>query len=161
MKLFEKIEDIYYNILHGIQNIIKWFPIIWKDRNFDEYYLLQILYKKFESMEDLHRNHGHLVRSKETANQLKKAMELCRRMIDNPYWEETGYDERWEYEPLQHIPEYGSDGKIKWYKVVFPEKSNEEELDWNNCIELEKEKYKNDKTELFNIMKNHIDEWWD
>ena len=30
------------NIMEGIKNIIYWFPIIWKNRYFDHYYLYKI-----------------------------------------------------------------------------------------------------------------------
>lgn len=34
------------NLIDGIRNLIKWFPIIWKDRDYDHYYMMEILKKK-------------------------------------------------------------------------------------------------------------------
>jgi len=40
------------NIINGISNLIYWFKIIWKDRDWDYSFLLTILKHKLESMED-------------------------------------------------------------------------------------------------------------
>lgn len=41
-----------YKITQGIQNLITWFPIIWKDRQWDHYYLMVMLHKKLSLMEE-------------------------------------------------------------------------------------------------------------
>ena len=38
------------NIITGIKNIVTWFPVIWKDRQWDYVYLLKILDKKLGLM---------------------------------------------------------------------------------------------------------------
>ena len=30
-------------LYYGIKNLITWFPVIWKDRDWDDYYILEIL----------------------------------------------------------------------------------------------------------------------
>ena len=36
------------NIIQGIKNLLYWFPIIWKDRNFDEHFIYEILKHKLK-----------------------------------------------------------------------------------------------------------------
>src|SRR5574337_919559 len=38
--------------LESVDSVIHWFPIIWKDRDFDQYYLLKILEFKLKRMDD-------------------------------------------------------------------------------------------------------------
>jgi len=38
------------NFCTGIKNLIAWFPVIWKDRQWDYMYLLRIINKKLELM---------------------------------------------------------------------------------------------------------------
>ena len=40
---------IYYNIRRGIKNLINWFPIIWNDRDFDNYYIEIMMYEKLRN----------------------------------------------------------------------------------------------------------------
>lgn len=46
----KKIKELYYNIKDGIINLIFWIPIIWKDRDFDSFYMYTMYYKKLEKM---------------------------------------------------------------------------------------------------------------
>lgn len=45
--MFPRIKDKYYSIKNGIWNIIRWFPVIWEDRDWDDYYIFALLYHKF------------------------------------------------------------------------------------------------------------------
>ena len=43
MKLSIKLRSYYYQLRYGISNLIKWFPIVWRDRDFDSAYIMEIL----------------------------------------------------------------------------------------------------------------------
>ena len=45
LKLWWEFEGKYLHrdFIEGIKNLIKWFPIIWKDRNWDHSYIYEIL----------------------------------------------------------------------------------------------------------------------
>lgn len=49
------------HIVRGFKNLVKWFKVIWNDRDFDHYYLYVILEKKLKSIEetfsDVHQIH--------------------------------------------------------------------------------------------------------
>ena len=66
------------NIIAGIKNIIKWFPIIWKDRNWDHFYLYDILKHKLIFMAEHMYNKGYHEFSKQDGDR----MMLCVRLID-------------------------------------------------------------------------------
>ena len=80
-----------YDLGYGLQNLLKWFPLIWRDRDWDHCYVLAILEKKFQQMSDLQEQHGSGVHSKRHARQLKIASHLCRRMQNEPYFENAKF----------------------------------------------------------------------
>ena len=41
---------LFHNLRHSIRNIIYWFPVIWKDHNWDYSFLLIILRHKLKAM---------------------------------------------------------------------------------------------------------------
>jgi hypothetical protein len=48
-----KIKAFRYQTTEGIRNLIKWFPIVWKDRDFDSSYIMEILLFKMKNTRDL------------------------------------------------------------------------------------------------------------
>jgi hypothetical protein len=58
--------------IYGVKNLIKWFPTIWKDRDYDHYYTIEVLKKKLlfqaRSMKknSLHENSAKYVEQMET-----------------------------------------------------------------------------------------------
>ena len=60
----------------GVIRLFKWLPIIWKDRDFDEHYMVEILQFKLQQMAELHMKHGVTVSRYETAEELLHATHL-------------------------------------------------------------------------------------
>jgi len=62
----------------SVNNLIRWFPIIWKDRDWDHYYILEILKHKLIFMSKNIRKNGNHALAEYDANK----MMLCVRLID-------------------------------------------------------------------------------
>lgn len=95
-----KIRNFYDNYLTisaiktGVKNLIKWFPLIWKDRNFDQGYLYDILYFKLGEMQKFFESdYTYSMDAKEYAKQIKECKELLYRIIN-----ESIEDENWDGE---------------------------------------------------------------
>lgn len=69
-------------VRYGAMNIVRWFPVIWRDRDWDHAFLFELMAVKFAHMEAMHRRHGNLVRSDQTAHECMVAKNLCRRIAD-------------------------------------------------------------------------------
>jgi hypothetical protein len=54
--LYWKFEYRYYprNFVRGVKNLIKWGPIIWKDRDWDDSFLFEIMKFKISNMSESH-----------------------------------------------------------------------------------------------------------
>jgi hypothetical protein len=61
-----------------IKNIIRWIPILWKDRDWDYWYTFEILKVKLKFQSEHFRKYGYHVSSERDAQK----MELCIRLID-------------------------------------------------------------------------------
>ena len=83
--LFSKIRSTYFNIKYGIENLIKWFPIIWNDRDWDYYFLIKLMRFKTEQMSKLHKEYGHCLDSSKYAKQLKKVSIALKRIEEDDY----------------------------------------------------------------------------
>lgn len=83
------------DIPHGISNIIRWIPIIWSDYHWDWVFLARIMEYKFRKMANILQNGNHVDCEKDAAQCLECA-DILKRLIDDNYAEECGYDENYE-----------------------------------------------------------------
>jgi hypothetical protein len=70
------------NIYYGITNIIRWLPIIYRDRDWDYDYIYILLYYKFKNMEKLFTE---LNESPKIIKEIKTVKCLCKRLIESNY----------------------------------------------------------------------------
>ena len=47
---------LHLDIIRGVKNLIRWFPTIWKDRDYDHSYIYEVLRVKLENHQN-HENH--------------------------------------------------------------------------------------------------------
>lgn len=91
-----------YNFRYGIENLIKWFFIIWKDRDCDYCFIYYILQHKLKFTEEVMRD-GY-VNSKKDADKIKKCVLLLNRLIKDEYSENiiNGYNKRFNKDIIDH-----------------------------------------------------------
>lgn len=81
-----------YDIPQGIKSIIKWSPVIWKDRDWDWEYILLILKFKLREMEKLQARYGSAQDSYKYAEQLRIAQDMIRDILEADEWENISGD---------------------------------------------------------------------
>ena len=100
----EKIEDFFKNtfvyplksFLKGIDNLIKWRKIIWQDRWWDYYFLLEILQFKLKDMEENWGKNTHYVNDYKDKEIIKSLLEDLTWMLDNENEFNDGYLEEYK-----------------------------------------------------------------
>ena len=143
-------KSTWSNCKYGISNLIKWFSTVWKDRDWDRDYLYKILQKKLEHMENSYRYHAVSKGSEKLADQMKKCSELITNLLKEAYNEK---------EFIEHDK--------KWGRILFESKKEDNEKrkiaskEFQICLEKEDELRQKDKKELFKILRENIDKWWD
>ena len=145
------------SLTRNIRNLIKWFPIIWRDRDFDQHYLLDILQFKLQNMAELHRKYGMSVNSETYAQQLEECAHLARRIRDEEYSDEAfkGHEELYE----KH--EVWFDDDEEGFSRLKTNLTDEEHELYMKLMSSEDNFLERDIHLLFENMKKNIRTWWD
>lgn len=159
--IFKKIRGFFRNIVNGITNLIKWTPVIWQDRDWDQWYLYSVMHKKLLLMEKFHNsNHTWSSTAKSTAKQIRLCRILCKRLMDNayiinatmfPYDKLYNDDDYFTFEPVPGT---------NYSRLVETETPEQKKMFKKACKHSEYMQ-KQDRELLFKTMSKYIDGWWD
>lgn len=155
----------------GIQNLIKWFPIIWKDRNWDHSYILEILqHKLILQREYLVSNNRHTM-----VDMDNKYITICLNLIERmkeDYYELEHYD--YIDEDIWWTKDYSLESKInkenldeyfaKYPLIVRRILNRKPGLNKKRMLLASKVADMNQqrcKRLLFKILNEKIEGWWD
>ena len=76
------------NFFTNIKNLITWFPIIWKDRQWDFYYIEKLLLKKVQLIIKYHKNRNFFVGVENEIKWMEKCEMLLFKLQNNTYWKD-------------------------------------------------------------------------
>ena len=172
---------LHKTIKNGFQNLWYWFPVIWKDRNWDHRYIFEILKHKLDAQGRYIGKYGlHLNNWKD-----ERDMMTCVRLIDKVS-EEFYSMEYMDYEKTKHwfgdVPdkpgystwesrqlEENFDDYFAKYPLIYKRVMNgegwlkiEDEND-KHRIAMNIAKINHDRARklLFKILEQEIERWWD
>jgi len=166
-RLYEKIKDTRRNLIYGIKNLWIWFPVIWKDRQWDHQYIYGVLRHKLYLTEQLIRHHGYHVYHTKDADKIKVCVDLLDRLIKDEYHEMAfkSHEKKWGRMKLNFKDSINSPG-VKLAVITHPnvktdkDKINERK-DFKIASQRETELREQDLDLLFKMMRKHIQSWWD
>jgi hypothetical protein len=184
--LWWKFEGRYYHkdLYRGIKNLIQWFPVIWKDRDWDSYYIFQILEHKLKlqakgiAKRDIHVN------AQRDAEIMRTCVRLMEKVRDGYYESEymDYHETKTWFESIKEQPGYSTweseiiyenfDEYFKKYPLIYKRVLNGEGIfPINQKIGNERKQtiamniaYINQERAhklLFKILENNIRRWWD
>jgi len=171
------------NFIYGIKNLIKWFPIIYKDRDWDTFYIYEILRFKL-------KNQGIHTQSKRDSEQILLCTKLIRHCQDEYYnMEYQSYYENkitfgenldklksdiksYEINDVflsENFSEYFKKYPRQYKKVIsgeinrFNQPLEKKQEDGGKIIAMEiaHENQVRCKNLLFKILNQKIENWWD
>lgn len=172
-KFFQRIwywiKDLKYlprNIIVSIKNLIVWFPLIWRDRQWDYIFIYRILHKKLSLMEKFIRKDGIHVRNIQDADKMKTCILLLERLMNDIYHDQAfkKHYEKWGDPLMRFIDcEHEDCHEIIFdYKNVKTEKDEKQKTkEFRRCIKHEEYLMKQDSELLFKMLHKHIRTWWD
>lgn len=105
----------YKNLKQGIKNLWYWLPVIWKDRNYDEHYIYEVLKHKLKAQ-------AKYIGDK---NRYTKAQQDARRMIICTKLIQLCQDETYDIEYMDYVKDRS------WFT---PCEDDPDHFDWNNEI---------------------------
>lgn len=169
------------DIVRGIENLIRWFPTIWKDRDWDIDFTWKMISKKLEFQSEYLMLSGKHTSSQRDAEIIMTCVNLIERVKTEYYLTEyQDYQElemnfvprtledggkSYEYKPnvlSESFDDYFRKYPIVYKKVVKRMISEKKTYDkWRVAFEMSRENHKRAKKLLFSIMENNIENWWD
>lgn len=164
------------NIIQGIKNLLYWFPIIWKDNNFDPHFIYEILKHKLKyQSKSILKNNIHT-----SAERNSRIINICISLINKvqsefylyehlDYFELTSYTEENPNIISPSLTMYIKDDRLALYfnkyKHIFKKQNigipiapKHRVYAANKIAEYNHNKAKN---LLFKTIKENIDHWWD
>jgi len=158
-KTIDNIETAYYNIKNGIYNLIRWFPVIWKLRDFEAHYLYILIYKHLDHVESSFKKQNHIVKvnSEEYINQIKTAKNLAKKLFEGDYLDIALKPVEEKYGKAKLRFEDVDSGKFK--KMIFDETKEEANARYE-AYKLADDIEAQDKELLFKYLREYIAFWW-
>ena len=161
-------KKIYYNIYYGIINLINYFPIIWKDRGYDYYFIYQLLQHKLKLTSKNLQKYGNFVNSEREVEVLNTIIKLIEREQTSYYELESQkyYTEKiiinskkiLEFELINdNSEEYFKKHKSAYKKIKnkYPNVSNKK-----LCIYLLIDRENKCKNLIWDLLKHNINKFW-
>ena len=163
----QRILDFPRKVKYGIINLIRWFPVIWKDRNWDHYFIYEVLHFKLSQTEKYLRKYGHHLNAERDAYNIQVCVNLLKRLMDDDYGEMVfkPHDKKWgkakfNWDDCEDKPGYCS-LRIERPDVKTEEDKIQERKEFRLLSKHEEQLKQQDLDYLFKMMRKHIQSWWD
>ena len=181
---------LHKDVIQGVKNLIRWFPTIWKDRDYDHSYIYEILRVKLENQaEYISKRDRHTTAQRDAEKMLLVARLITIQQEDMYDMEYMDYHES-EYDFVDVTDEDGLPEKYKnskrlevntiserfdeyfaiyprQYKRVMSGEVNrfsrpiEEKDKQLIAMEIAHENQDRSRKLLFKLLENNINRWWD
>lgn len=174
---------MYKDFVRGVKNLWRWFPIIWKDRDWDQHYIYDLIRKKLEFQAEFIGGRDNYTGAKRDAERMQLVARLIKLqqddfytmeymdyheqdmsfidVLDKPGYSKVVFDqksERFDEFFAKYPRQYKNvlNGKINRYKRTRP-------IEDKQIIAMEIAHHNQERCQklIFDIMHNHIERWWD
>lgn len=150
--------------IENIKRLIKWTPVIWKDREWDQDYLYAILEFKIKNMQKFYESGESTTcqeKVDETISEMKEVRRLIARIRNDVYLEEATIDFNKKY-PNYHKEAFNFE-KIEGSKCsrLVSYASKESELEYRKYCDIADKNREEERKQLFELLRDKIEGWWD
>lgn len=174
----------YYDFKQGIKNLIKWFPVIWKDRNWDHDFIFGILKFKLKNTAEYIEKRGFHVNAQYDADKMKLCIRLIEKIQSGEYeteyqsyeksvWDGMSEKEREKATPTEHLRAILNTHTHTYWNYLAKHKSTHKRVMKLEKFQNRKEykmqsvslmvghyNHQRAKDLLFRILSTHIEGWW-
>jgi hypothetical protein len=153
----------------GVKNLVKWFPVIWEDRNWDYSYMERILRQKLYMMEKFfYSDKVHIVDAEKVAKEIKECREILD-LLDGDELSDEIYKEYYKkypfdginFEPTEEEKDRVEKGlPARWYTMLNNDTDEQHEM-FKKCSEQEAHWRKILREKLYITLMEESEKWWD
>ena len=185
IRLWWKFDARYYHkdFIQGVKNLWKWFPTIWKDRDWDHGFIYEVIKVKLKNQGKYIDFHNRHTRAKRDAEKMLLCTRLIQRCQDDHYnmeymdYHDSNYNwvdvedkpelKKLEIEQLsENFDEYFKKYPRQYKRVMSGEVNRfsrpiEEKTKDIIAMEIAHENQDRCRKILFKLMERNIEGWWD
>lgn len=166
-----KLEDFFRNLKYYFKNIIKWSPILWKDRDWDHYYIVNTLRFKIENTAKYIAKNKRYIGYERDVERMNLVVKLIDKMQDEyysceyqDYYKSVFWFENCEDPKLQELKSESIENNLIEYFEKYPNTyklfSNENK-DLTTALKIGNHLHCKCKRILFKLIEENIEKWWD
>jgi hypothetical protein len=174
MNMLNNITYPFRDFYRRVKNVLRWLPVIWKDRDWDNSYITEILIKKFELTRDFYLSgKAYSTEAEKVANEIQEAIDRLHMTRDSwEFYEDPAMEQleqKWGKTTFDFVPyKYDEYGNILLYEMESEtEKVNTEEeeeqyrIEFGKALDTARKQYRKDKKDAYKFIAKNIDKWWD
>lgn len=150
-----------------IKDIFEWIPVIWKDEEWDDSYIYDILLYKIKRVRRHHEKRMFFVGVEKEIQNMKDCEYILQRLVDDDY-SFNYWDDRLNKKYGESEVSFDKVDGSKYYTLnidrprVMTDQDKKDEFKMiRRRMDLEKYLKDQDKYFLYKSMKRHWDSWWD
>jgi hypothetical protein len=157
------------NFRTGISNLWRWLPIVWKDRDWDNHFLMEPIIFKLKKHIEYQKLYSHVENAPEQIRTMTECLELLEKVHDEwTHYEEHSHDEhKKKWGEAEHYTEPCEDRpgsyrlKDRREERMTPEDIKQMHKEWIEISIASSERRKADFKKAMDIFVEHYDSWWD
>ena len=152
---------LFNNLKRGIINIIKWFPVIWNDEDYDFQTIYTLLYHKLNHMEQYYESDKtYSANADKTAYEIMIAKNLAKRLAKENYLNNALIEHEQKYPDYLEKSFHTEKIEGKDLYRIMDLNSKEEKKSFERCSQLSDYLEQQDREYLFDYLKKKIRNWW-
>lgn len=170
-----KIKQFFRNI----KNLIRWFPIIWKDRDYDDIFIFTILETKLKYQAEYIGKRGHHLDAERDAERMMTCVRLIQKVKEEYYQMEYSdyHKSEFHFDDIPDKPGYSQlrieelsenfDDYFKKYPRIHKQVLGMKKTTFNRseksgvAMNIAYTNHKRAKGLLFKMLDRYIETWWD
>lgn len=159
---YDKVESLYYNIKYGIMNLFIWFLPVWKNRDWDPYYIYRLLQFKIQLMEKLFKANDRYIGCKRDVHKMMICRVLLKRLADDDYLENAtiNHDKKWgDYANSNDKTDFSA--MFRRENAITEENHKQQGEEFMRLGRHADRMAEQDLDLLFKILRRNIQLWWD
>jgi len=168
-KIWINVRWVFIKFFMNIRNVIRWLPIIWKDRNWDDYYIYKVLQFKLKNQAEYIGGRDWHTRAKRDAEKMMTCVRLIDKMTEEYYYMECYNYCEFDMSTPNSVLEFkivrdDLDTYYAKYPLTFKKiaaQYGDTKDRSSTAILMGMDRQEKARKLLFKILEQNIESWWD
>jgi hypothetical protein len=168
-KIWINVRWFFVKSFMAVKNLVRWFPVIWKDKDWDDYFIYKILQFKLKNQAEYISRRDWHTRAKRDAEKMMTCVRLIDKITDEYYGME--YMDYYDYNFNFGNPSFEMDvtkDELDTYFVMYPLTFKKVQAQYGDNKDrsstgllMGMDRQEKARKLLFKILEQNIESWWD